>query len=41
MIYGDGSNNTMSIKEAAAILDTNKNGLLAQLMQRPARVYEK
>ncbi|MBQ4639162.1 MAG: alanine racemase [Clostridia bacterium] len=40
ILYGDGTNNTLSIAEAASLAGTNKNELLARLSARPARIYE-
>ncbi len=40
IIYGDGSHNTLSIAEAAALVGTNKNELLCRLSSRPVRIYE-
>ncbi len=39
IIYGDGSNNTMNIAEAAELAGTNKNEIIARLLPRPPRVY--
>lgn len=39
IIYGDGSNNTMSIDEAAKIAQTNKNEIVSRISARPPRVY--
>lgn len=41
VIYGDGSGNTMSIPEAAALAGTNKNEIIARILSRPPRVYVK
>ena len=41
VIYGDGSNNTMSIPEAAQLAGTNKNEIIARILSRPPRVYVK
>ena len=40
IIYGDGSQNTLSIAEAAALAGSNKNEILCRLTERPARLYE-
>lgn len=39
VIYGDGTNNTMSIQEASELAGTNKNEIVARLLPRPQRVY--
>lgn len=39
IIYGDGSNNTMSIDEAAKISHTNKNEIVSRISARPPRIY--
>lgn len=39
VIYGDGTNNTMSIQEASELAGTNKNEIVARLLPRPPRVY--
>ena len=39
IIYGDGSGNTLSVAEAAALAGTNKNEILSRLTVRPPRVY--
>ena len=39
IIYGDGTNNTMSIQEACELAGTNKNEIVARLLPRPPRVY--
>ena len=41
IIYGDGSENTMSIPEAAQLAGTNKNEIIARILSRPPRVYVK
>ena len=41
IIYGDGSDNSLTIAQAAEIVGTNKNELLCRLSARPARVYHK
>ncbi len=40
IIYGDGSNNTLSVSEAAQLANCNKNEILCRLSSRPARIYE-
>ena len=39
LIYGDGTQNTLSVAEAAALAGCNKNEILCRLTQRPARVF--
>lgn len=39
IIYGDGSNNTMSIQEASELAETNKNEIIARILARPPRIY--
>ena len=39
VIYGDGTNNTMSIQEASELAGTNNNEIVARLLPRPPRVY--
>ncbi|MBQ6693091.1 MAG: alanine racemase [Clostridia bacterium] len=39
IVYGDGSNNTMSIQEASELAGSNKNEIVARLLPRPPRVY--
>ena len=39
IIYGDGTNNTMSIQEASELTETNKNEIIARILARPPRVY--
>ena len=39
IIYGDGSNNTMSIDEAAKLAATNKNEIVSRISARPPRIY--
>ena len=39
IIYGDGTENTMSIPEAATLCGTNKNEIVSRLMERPPRMY--
>lgn len=39
IIYGDGSNHTLSIAQAAQLAGSNKNELLCRLTERPARIY--
>lgn len=41
VIYGDGSENTMDIPEAALLGATNKNEIVSRLTARPPRVYIK
>ena len=41
IIYGDGSDGSMTIAEAASLADTNKNEIIARLTARPPRVYIK
>lgn len=41
IIYGDGSNNTLSIQEISQLAATNKNDIVSRLTRRPARVYRK
>jgi len=40
IIYGDGTDNTLSIEEAARMAGSNKNELLCRLTSRPARCYD-
>ena len=40
IIYGDGTENTLSVAEAAQLAGCNKNEILCRLTQRPARIYE-
>ena len=40
LIYGDGSENTLSVAEAAQLAGCNKNEILCRLTQRPARTYQ-
>ena len=40
VIYGDGSENTMTVGEAAYLAGCNKNDILCRLTARPARIYE-
>lgn len=40
VVYGDGSENTMSIAEAALLAGSNKNEILCRLNDRPVRFYE-
>lgn len=39
IIYGDGSDGSMTIQEACDILGTNKNDVLCRLTARPPRIY--
>lgn len=39
IVYGDGSQNTLSVAEAAQLAGCNKNEILCRLTQRPARIY--
>ena len=41
IIYGDGSDGSMTIEEAAKLAGTNKNEIIARIMARPPRVYVK
>ena len=41
VLYGDGSNNTLSIEEASKLGKTNKNELIARIARRTPRVYIK
>ena len=41
IIYGDGTQNTLSVEEAARLAGCNKNEILCRLTQRPARIYRK
>ncbi|WP_053956899.1 alanine racemase [Inediibacterium massiliense] len=41
IIYGDGTDNTMSIQEASELAQTNKNEIAARITMRPPRVYVK
>lgn len=41
IIYGDGSDNTLSIQEISQLAGTNKNDIVARLTRRPSRVYLK
>jgi alanine racemase len=40
IIYGDGTENTLSVTEAAQLAGCNKNEILCRLTERPTRVYE-
>ncbi len=40
MIYGDGTENTLSVAEAAQLAGCNKNEILCRLTERPVRIYE-
>ncbi|WP_312651241.1 alanine racemase [Aminipila sp.] len=39
IIYGDGSNHSMTIEEAAKLAETNKNEIVARITARPPREY--
>ncbi len=39
IIYGDGSDNTLSIQEIAQLTGTNKNDIVSRLTRRPPRIY--
>ena len=39
VIYGDGTDNTLSVQEAALLAGCNKNEILCRLTERPARIY--
>ena len=39
VIYGDGSDNSMTVAEASLLAETNKNDILARISARPPRVY--
>lgn len=39
VIYGDGSDGSMTIAEASALAGTNKNDIIARITARPPRVY--
>lgn len=39
VIYGDGTDNSMTVAEAAVLAGTNKNDILARISARPPRVY--
>lgn len=41
IIYGDGSNNSMTIEEASKLAETNKNEIVARITERPPREYIK
>lgn len=41
VIYGDGSDGSMTIEEASRLAGTNKNDIIARIMARPPRVYVK
>ena len=41
IIYGNGENNTMSIEEASKLAGSNKNEIVARILARPPRVYDK
>lgn len=40
IIYGDGSDGSMTIEEASKLAGTNKNDIIARLTARPPRVYK-
>ena len=40
IIYGDGTDNSMDIAEAAQLAQTNKNEIVARITARPPRVYK-
>ena len=39
VIYGDGSDGSMTIEEASKLAGTNKNDIIARITARPPRVY--
>ena len=39
VIYGDGTDGSMTIDEASKLAETNKNDIIARLTARPPRVY--
>ena len=39
IIYGDGTDGSMTISEAASLAQTNKNDIIARISSRPPRVY--
>ena len=41
IIYGDGSNGSMTIDQVSKLAETNKNDVIARLTPRPPRVYIK
>lgn len=41
VIYGDGTDGSMTIAEASALAGTNKNDIIARITARPPRVYIK
>jgi len=41
IIYGNGENNTMTIEEAAGLAGSNKNEIVARILSRPPRVYDR
>jgi len=41
IIYGDGTQNTLSVAEAAQLAGCNKNEILCRLTARPARIFER
>jgi len=40
IIYGDGTDDALSVAEAAVLAGCNKNEILCRLTSRPARIYE-
>ena len=41
VIYGDGTDGSMTIAEASALAGTNKNDIIARITARPPRIYTK
>ena len=41
VIYGDGSDGSMTIAEASSLAETNKNDIISRITTRPPRVYIK
>ena len=41
IIYGDGSDGSMTIQEASELAGSNKNEIIARILERPAREYVK
>lgn len=41
VIYGDGTDGSMTIEEASSLAETNKNDIIARIAARPPRVYVK
>lgn len=39
VIYGDGSDGSMTVAEAASLAETNKNDIIARISARPPRIY--